>query len=320
MKLKEILVFGATGQIGKHLIRKLTKSNYKVTAVTRNIHRKGYILKTQSNSGYLEIIELRSFDVEKIQSLMKNCSICINLIGILFEKKENQFNNIHTNFPDLLSKLSNRSNIEQLIHISSLGIDEALDSKYAISKIEGEKVVRKNFKNYIILKPSIVYSVDDNFTTNFMTMLNWLPAFPLYYKGKTKFTPLHVKDLSEIIFEIIERKLVGKTIECIGPEVLSFKEIILKLLGSIYKKRILIPIPLTLAKLTAKFFELMPKPLLTIDQLNLLKYDNVASGKYKTNFDLGLNAYRKFDNEIEKYSYNWRSGGQFSKKDISNIK
>ena len=85
MKLKEILVFGATGQIGKHLIRKLTKSNYKDTAVTRNIHRKGYILKTQSNSVYLEIIELRSFDVEKIQSLMKNCSICINLIGILFE-------------------------------------------------------------------------------------------------------------------------------------------------------------------------------------------------------------------------------------------
>ena len=88
MKLKEILVFGASGQIGRHLIRKLTKSKYKVTAVTRNIHQKGYILKTQSNPGYLEIIELRSFNLEKIQSLMSNCSICINLIGILFEKKK----------------------------------------------------------------------------------------------------------------------------------------------------------------------------------------------------------------------------------------
>ena len=213
MKLKEILVFGASGQIGRHLIRKFTKSKYKVTAVTRNIHQKGYILKTQSNPGYLEIIELRSFNLEKIQSLMNNCSICINLIGILFEKKKNQFNNIHVDFPNLLSKLSNQLNIEQLIHISSLGIDNAIDSKYAISKIEGEKIVRNNFNRSIILKPSIVYSVNDNFTTNFMTLLNLLPIFPLYYNGKTKFTPIHVKDLAEIILEIVERKLVGETIE-----------------------------------------------------------------------------------------------------------
>jgi len=88
MKLKEILVFGASGQIGRHLIRKLTKNNYKVVAVTRNIHQKGYILKTQANPGYLEIVELTYFNIEKIKSLVEECSICINLIGILFEKKK----------------------------------------------------------------------------------------------------------------------------------------------------------------------------------------------------------------------------------------
>jgi len=320
MKLKEILVFGASGQIGRHLIRKFTKSEYKVTAVTRNIHQKGYILKTQSNPGYLDIVELKTFDFEKIQSLMNNCSICINLIGILFERKKNQFNNIHIDFPNLLSKLSNQLNIEQLIHISSLGVDSAIDSKYAISKLEGEKIVRKNFNRSIILKPSIVYSVDDNFTTNIMSLINWLPIFPLYHNGKTKFAPIHVSDLTEIIFEIVERKLNGEIIECVGPEVLSFKEIILKLLKSIYKKRLLVPMPLALARVAAKIFELTPKPLLTNDQLNLLKYDNIVSGKYKTNFDLGLNAEREFEREIEKYSFNWRSGGQFSKKNISNIK
>ena len=102
MKLKEILVFGASGQIGRHLIRKLTKNNYKVVAVTRNIHQKGYILKTQANPGYLEIVELAYFNIEKIKSLVEECSICINLIGILFEKKKNFFKNIHTDFPDLL--------------------------------------------------------------------------------------------------------------------------------------------------------------------------------------------------------------------------
>ena len=313
MKPKEILVFGASGQVGRHLIRKLTKNNYKVIAVTRNIHQKGYILKTQANPGYLEIEELPYFDVKKISRLLDECSICINLIGILFEKRKNYFKNIHTDFPNLLSKLSAKKNIEKLIHLSSLGVEKSLDSNYAVSKLEGENIVKNNFDRVVILKPSIVYSVDDNFTTNFMTLLNRLPIMPIYYEGKTKFAPIHVSDLVQIIFDVVEGKTDRQTIECIGPEILSFKEIILKLLNSIDKKRLLIPLPLVLAKITAKIFELMPNPLITVDQVNLLKYDNIPSGKYKTNFDLGLGANRIFDKEIEKYSFNWRDGGQYSK-------
>ena len=139
MKPKEILVFGASGQIGRHLIRKLTKNNYKVVAVTRNIHQKGYILKTQANPGYLEIVELPYFNIEKINNLLEECSICINLVGILFEKRNNTFQNIHVNFPSIISKICKQNNIEQFIHISALGIDNAQDSKYARSKLEGEK-------------------------------------------------------------------------------------------------------------------------------------------------------------------------------------
>tara|TARA_B100001175_G_C19407986_1_gene589643 strand:+ start:13 stop:978 length:966 start_codon:yes stop_codon:yes gene_type:complete len=313
MKPKEILVFGASGQIGRNLIRKLTKNNYKVVAVTRNIHQKGYILKTQANPGYLEIVELPYFDIEKINNLLDECSICINLIGILFEKKKNYFKNIHTDFPDLLSKLSAEKNIEKLIHLSSLGIEKSIDSKYAITKLNGENKVKNNFERAIVLKPSIVYSVDDSFTTNFMTLLNRLPIMPLYYEGKTKFAPIHVTDLAKIIFDIVEGKVDEQTIECIGPEILSFKEIILKLLKTIHKKRLLIPLPLALAKITAKIFEIMPNPLITVDQINLLKQDNIPSGKYKTNFDLGLMANRIFDEEIDKYSFNWRDGGQYSR-------
>ena len=320
MKPKEILVFGASGQIGRHLIRKLTKNNYKVVAVTRNIHQKGYILKTQANPGYLEIVELTYFNIEKIKSLVEECSICINLIGILFEKKKNFFKNIHTDFPDLLSKLSAKKNIEKLIHLSSLGIEKSLDSNYAISKLEGENKIKNNFDRVVVLKPSIVYSVDDNFTTNFMTLLNRLPIMPIYYEGKTKFAPIHVTDLAQIIFDVVQGKTNEQTIECIGPEIISFKEIILKLLKTIDKKRLLIPLPLVIAKMTAKIFEIMPNPLITVDQINLLKHDNIPSGKYKTNFDLGLNANKIFDEEIEKYSFNWRTGGQFSRSKFSKKK
>ncbi len=314
MKPKEILVFGASGQIGRHLIRKFTKNNYKVFAVTRNIHKKGYILKTQANPGYLEVGELKSFDIEKIKSFFKNCSVCINLIGILYEKSENQFHSIHSDFPDLLSKLCKRLDVEQFIHLSSLGIEDVSDSEYAKSKISGEHVVKKNFNKSIILKPSICYSVDDNFTTTLMTLLNRLPFMPLYYQGKTKFTPIHVTDLANIIFEIVEKKITGETIECVGPEILTFKDIILKLLNSLEKKKLLIPIPLPIAKVIVKILAKLPKPLITPDQLNLLKYDNILSGKYKTNLDLGIEANKKFENEIESYSFNWKDGGEYSKK------
>ena len=309
-----ILIFGSSGQIGKSLIRKFTKNNYKVIAVTRSIHRKGYQIKTQSNYGYLELEEIKSFTEESISKLMEKSSICINLIGILYEKKNNHFNLIHTDLPSLLSKVASKNSLKQFIHLSALGIESATDSKYATSKINGEKKVRQNFPSSVILKPSLVYSVDDNFTTNFMSLLSILPVMPLYYSGKTKFTPIHVSDLANIIFRIVEKKISSETIECIGPEVITFKEIILKILNFINKKRLLFSLPLFLAKINAKLFELMPKPLLTMDQLILLKYDNVISNKYKTNFDLKMMANKKFDDEINLYSFNWTNGGQFSKK------
>ena len=311
-----ILIFGSSGQIGKSLIRKFTKNNYKVIAVTRSIHQKGYQIKTQSNYGYLELEEIKSFNDENISKLMEKSSVCINLIGILFEKKNNHFNLLHSDLPSMLSKLASKNSLKQFIHLSALGIETATDSLYAMSKLDGEKNIKKNFENSVILKPSIVYSVDDNFTTNLMRLLNFLPIMPLYYGGQTKFTPIHVSDLTDIIFEIVEKKITGETIECIGPEVLTFKEILLKILKSINKKRILIPVPLLIAKLNAKLFQLMPNPLLTIDQLKLLKYDNIVSKKYKTNFDFKMKANKKFDEEINRYSFNWTSGGQFSKKKI----
>ena len=318
MKAKNCLIFGGSGQIGRNLIRKLTKNNYTVTVVTRNIHQKSYIKKTQANAGFIEIVEANIFEEKKIRELFKKSDICINLIGILFEqKKGNTFKNIHSIFPSLLAKLSKQYNLKHFIHLSALGINEAIDSKYAESKLQGEEKILKNFPLATILRPSIVYSVDDNFTTNFMTLLNRLPLFPIYYNGTTKFAPIHCSDLTDIIHYVISKNIYSKIIECVGPEVISFKQIIEKLLNLIGKKRILIPLPLPIAELSARFFEIMPKPLLTRDQLKLLRYDNISSGKYKTNFDIGIPSLKYFDQEVKKYCYMWRDGGQFSTEKYS---
>ena len=315
MKPKNCLIFGASGQIGRHLIRKLTKNNYKVTAVTRNLHQKGYVLKTQANAGYIDIVELNIFDENKLKDLIREADVCINLIGILYEKnKGNTFKNIHTIFPSLISKISKECNVQQLIQLSALGIDDAVDSDYAKSKLEGEKSIKENFKHATILRPSVVYSVDDKFTTNFMTLLNRLFIFPLYYNGDTKFMPIHCSDLTEIIYQVISKNIISHTIECVGPETISLKDILKRLLKITEKNRLLFPLPLFLAKLSAIFFQLLPNPLLTLDQLRLLKYNNVASGKYKTNFDIGIPSVCKFDEEVEKYAFMWKERGQFSRK------
>jgi NADH dehydrogenase len=326
MKSKKCLVFGGSGQIGRNLIRKLTNNNYRVTVVTRNIHQKSYIIKTQANAGYIDVVEANIFDEDKIRNLFKKADICINLIGILFEKKRgNTFKNIHSVLPSLLAKLCKEYNLKHFIHLSALGINEAIDSDYAKSKLEGEGNVLKNFPLATILRPSIVYSVDDSFSTSFMTLLNRLPLFPLYHGGKSSFSPIHVSDLTDTIYHVISNNIYSKIVECVGPEIITFKEILERLLKLIGKKRFLLPLPLPIAEISARFFELMPKPLITRDQIRLLKYSNIASGKYKTNSDIGMPSKRYFNDEVEKYCYMWREGGQFStkkylaNKDLENI-
>ena len=320
MKEKNCLIFGGSGQIGRHLIRKLTKNNYKVTVVTRNLHQKGYAIKTQANAGYIDIVESDIHDEVKIRKLFNKVDICINLIGILYENgKGNTFKNIHTIFPSILAKLCKEYDVKQFIHISALGINESIDSNYAISKLEGERNIQKNFSLATILRPSVVYSVDDNFTTSFMTLLSRLPIFPLYYNGDTKFTPIHCSDLTNTIYHVASKNIQSKIIECIGPEIISLKNIVEKLLKLIGKNRLLIPMPLFLAKVTASFFQLLPRPLLTLDQLRLLKYDNIKSEKYQTNFDIGSPSLCLFEEEVEKYCYMWREGGQFSTKKYKSI-
>lgn len=311
MVRKKVLIFGASGQIGRKIIRKATLNNHKVTAVTRNIHR-SLFLKTQAPLGYLDIEECNIFDENNLKKLIQEHDVCINLVGILFEKKNNTFKNIHVNLPSVLSRICKENNLDQFIHVSALGIEEAIDSDYAKSKLEGEKLVKENFEKSTILKPSIVFSQDDGFSTKFLSLLNLLPFFPIFYN--TKFTPIHCTDFSKIIVEVINRNICSTTIECVGPQVLTFREILEILLKLINKKRILVQMPILISKVMVKFFELMPNPLMTLDQLKLLKYDNILSGKYKSNKDFGIQSNLQFENEVKKYSFMWTDGGEYSNK------
>ena len=307
---KIIAIFGAGGFLGKHLMRELTKLDYRVKVATRNPYLKGY-LKPLGNPGQIELFKTNIFDLENVKEFLSSSDLVINLVGILYETRKQKFNHVHADFPYMLSNLCNEFGIKNLIHVSALGIKEKHKSLYMQSKLQGEKNIQDTFKPSVILRPSIVFGPEDKFFNTFASIAQFSPVIPLVGGGKTKFAPIYVGDVAKAIVKALElNNSEPKIYELGGPENYSFKELMEILLTEIKKKRFLIPIPFGFAKFQSYFLQMMPNPLLTPDQVELLKHNNIVSGDYPTLKDLGITG-TTIKNILPKYIYRFRTGGQF---------
>ena len=307
---KIIAIFGASGFLGKNLMRELTKLDYRVKVATRNPYLKGY-LKPLGSPGQIELFKTNIFDQESVKQVLKNCDLAINLVGILYETRKQKFNQIHSQFPHLLSNLCNELGTKNLIHVSALGVRERHTSQYMQSKLQGEKNIQDNFKPSVILRPSVVFGPSDKFFEKFAAIAQFSPFLPLIGGGKTKFAPIYVGDVAKAIVKSLElNNSQTKIYELGGPEDYSFKELMEILLAEIKKKRFLISIPWSFAKFQSYFLQMLPNPLLTPDQVELLKYSNVVSGDYPTLKDLGVSG-TPIHSILPKYIYRFRTGGQF---------
>jgi NADH dehydrogenase len=309
---KVVCIFGASGFIGRHLIRRLTKKDFRVVAATRSPYLHGY-LKPLGNPGQIDLEKVNLFDEERLRILIKNSDVVINLVGILHETKKQKFEDIHAKFPDLLSKLCSELNIKKLVHISALGINETVSSQYMQSKLKGEKNIINNFNRSVILRPSVIFGPEDKFFNQFASMADFFPVLPLIGGGLTYFQPIYVGDIAKSIMAVLEKEEINNNIfELGGPQVFTFKELMKILLKEINKKRFLIPIPFLFAKFQAKILQLLPKPLLTTDQVEMLKYDNIVTNKYPTLKDLKINP-KTIEAVLPNYIWRFRKGGQFAK-------
>ena len=312
MKNQICTILGGGGFIGRYLVRNLTKKNYRCIISTRKAFQKGY-LKTQATPGAIELVDWNPNNFSELKEAIKNSDIVINLIGILFETRKQKFYNIHTNIPESVAKICSESEVKKFIHVSAIGASENSKSLYQKSKFQGEVKALNNFKNTVIVRPSVVCGAEDNFT-NLFSKLSILPIIPIVGINY-KFQPILVNDVVDAIVQAIEIKgNEGKIYEIGGPKVISFGDMVKSILKTINKKRFVVPMPMPIAKIQSAITDLLPfPPILTKDQCQILsEADNIVSNSHLTLEDLEIEP-SDVEEEMKKWLWRYKDGGQFAK-------
>ena len=312
MKNQICTILGGGGFIGRYLVRNLTKKNYRCLISTRKAFQKGY-LKTQATPGAIELVEWSPNNFSKLKEAIKNSDVVINLIGILYETRKQKFYDIHSSIPEVVSKICSESDVKKFIHVSAIGANEKSKSLYQKSKFQGEVKALNNFKNTVIIRPSVVCGTEDNFT-NLFSKLSILPVIPVVGINY-KFQPILVTDVADAILQSIEVKgNEGKIYEVGGPKIISFGDMVNSILNTINKKRFVVEMPMPIAKIQSVITSLLPiSPILTKDQCEILsEADNVVSNNHLTLKDLDINP-TDVEEAMKKWLWRYKDGGQFAK-------
>ena len=281
-----ITVFGGTGFLGRHIVKRLAKAGYRLRIATRRPNE-ALFLKTNGTPGQIEIVQANIRDAASTQAALKGADGVVNAVGILFESGKQKFSALQAEGATRIGEAAKAEGISAMVHISAIGADAASASLYAQSKAAGEAGVRAAMPEAHILRPSIVVGPEDDFFNRFAAMAMIAPALPLIGGGVTQYQPVSVFDVAAAVEACFAGAQAG-TYELGGPDVLSFKELMEMLLAEIGRDRLLVPLPFAAAKIIAAFAQFMPKPLLTPDQLILLRSDNVVAQDAKAFADLGL--------------------------------
>jgi len=312
MKNQICTILGGGGFIGRYLVRNLTKKNFRCIISTRKAFQKGY-LKTQATPGAIELVDWNPKNFSELKEVIKSSDVVINLIGILYETRKQKFYNIHSSIPEAVAKICSESGVKKFINISAIGANENSKSLYQKSKHLGEVKALNNFKNTVIIRPSVVCGTEDNFT-NLFSKLSILPVIPVVGINY-KFQPILVTDVADAIVQaIITKDNEGKIYEIGGPKVIRFGDMVKSILKTINKKRLVMQMPMSIAKIQSTITDLLPiPPILTKDQCEILsEADNVVSNNQLTLKDLDINP-SNVEEAMKKWLWRYKDGGEFAK-------
>lgn len=312
MRKRTITVFGGSGFVGRHLARRLAADGWTIRIAVRDPEDAAY-MKPMGDVGQIVPIPTNVLNEESVARAVEGVDCVVNLVGILSQWGRQKFENIHVTGAANIAKAATAADASRMVHISAVGVDAEALSLYGRTKAAGEAAVREAFPAAVILRPSVIFGPEDSFFNLFAGLARFTPALPvfgcpvipkltwfsdkgtvhcdIYGDGGTKLQPVYVGDVADAIVNALKTSAAaGETYELGGPQVYSSKEIMELLLKHIQRKRWLIPIPFFWLSFYAWFLEKWPETIITCDQINQLKTDNVAGSDAKGLADLGVEA------------------------------
>jgi NADH dehydrogenase len=308
-----VTVYGGSGFLGRHVVRALARRHYRIRVAVRRPELAGY-LQPLGRVGQIHAVQANLRHAPSVEAAARDAQVLINLVGILFERGRQRFDAVHTYGAEQVALAANAHGA-RMLHVSAIGADENSPSVYARSKANAEKLVLAAQPSTTIMRPSILFGPEDDFFNRFAALARLSPALPLIGGGRTRFQPAFVGDVATAIADAVDGKTRPGTIyELGGPDVRTFKQLMQFVLATIERRRLLVPLPFFVAKMQAMFLQYLPKPLLTPDQVELLRVDNVVSEAAKAEGRTlqGLNIEPEpIEAIVPSYLWRFRKTGQF---------
>lgn len=308
-----ITVFGGTGFLGRHIIRNLAKSGAVIRVATRS-PASAYFLRPLGQIGQIVPVRCDVNDDASVAAVLDGATHAVNLVGILFERGRQRFDRLHAELPGRIGRIAAAKKLALVVHISALGAAANGPSRYSRSKAAGEDALRAAFARHVILRPSVVFGPEDNFFNMFARMAQKFHMLPLIAGGQTRFQPVYVGDIAEAVTRVIDAPtdsvFVGKTYTACGPQVYSMKELMRITLQQSRLSACLLPLPGWAARLMAMVSRLLPRPLITADQIRQLSVDNVQHPNVPGIADLGV-APTDLRAVLPSYMLQYWPGGRF---------
>ena len=283
-----VTIFGGSGFIGRYVVERLARQGWTVRVGVRNPAEAAF-LKPLGDVGQITPLRSPLQDDATVRALVEGADAVINLVGLLFEKGRQTFEAVHVDGARRIAEAAAAAGARRMVQMSAIGADPRSPADYARTKAAGEEAVRAAFPGAAVVRPSIVFGPEDGFFNLFAGLARLSPILPLVGGGKTRFQPVYVGDVADAVaLCATDPATAGKTYELGGPEIFSFKELLEIMLREIGRRRLLLPLPFWAATVQASVLQLAPTPLLTPDQVRLLKSDNVVGTGALTLDDLGI--------------------------------
>lgn len=288
MAYRRVTVLGASGFLGRYVVKRLAAQGAVVAAACRHASDAGY-LKPMGDVGQIALLDADLRDDQALAAVIAGADAVVNAVGILYERGTQSFDALHHRLPARLAAAAQAARVKRLVHVSAIGADAQSPAAYARSKAAGEAALRAAFPGAVILRPSLLFGPEDAFFNRFAALARIAPALPLIGGGTTRFQPVYVGDVADAAIAALDRPdAPGRVFELGGPAVFTFRELMEIMLREIRRKRLLVPIPYALAAFKAAFLEYLPVPPLTRDQVRLLQRDNVAAPGMPGLAELGI--------------------------------